>query len=631
MRKLVLLLPVLIVLVSGCATISPEDLARASPVVKNFLAEYPNAKITATHFTESQAESMLEVIKQDCDNPYLEAKEYYRFTVDDNETGFKAVVWIDWENQIIECAYKEGYLGKREYGDREVDPNRCVSRHIRKCHDNNAYWYDSCGNKQEKAEACNYGCAEGRCVQSECKSHAQSNCYGVHVYWFDSCGHVQEKKEYCEYGCENGFCKNKTVEKECFDSDGGKNYYVKGVVETHTQRLEDHCNNDGTLTEKYCTETGEAKAETVGCPDGCSEGVCLSVNQTDPCEGVTCSDGCYNESDRKYDGSCVEGECVYDYEYCPGGCSEGTCLPDTSGYFCTDTDGGIDYTVKGYVNWSNGTDPGYVSDYCSDSLLSEWYCQDVFPGYPGYETHECPNGCSDGVCLPESQVECTENSDCGSGYMCIENSCVEIPSSGCTTDGLCTLNAGDNVTYGMILSFSEIDSNNKAVVLVNWESKAIELIHSMSYPEHSLSVYYYGEHLTSLFESRIVVVRVFTNISILYATGFPSLGIPLTWEYYSNGELKVELRNGFNRDGVGESVTINSVTANCGPDQAEVTLSTEATSTVVNSRHTIEYTTSGCEAPGPGVYTISLLEVTYKPELSAYARADSGTIRGTVI
>jgi hypothetical protein len=532
MRKLVFLLPVLIVLVSGCVNISPEDLARASPVVRQFLEEHPNAKIVATHFTQSQAESMLDVIKQDCDNPYLEPKEFYRFTVEDNETGFKAVVWIDWENQIVECAYKEGYLGKREYGDKEVDPNRCVSRHIRKCYDKNAYWFDSCGNKQEKAELCNYGCAEGRCVQSECRSNAQAKCYGRHVYWFDSCGHVQEKKEYCEYGCERGFCKERPAEKscqeaggyctyptygcpedakvcpdgtvvtrvgpdcefkscpvtancamvcpdgsavecktvnnycvcdscptastdtvtgmvydtgetpvssggggggssaiipttstsycdeyyvcpngekvrhcemvkteipgtcvvdesgvevcsasgasvgcvcrenpeeacpsvsshlscregykltddywcpedgvcclpetpepECFDSDGGKDYHTAGVVETHIQRLEDHCNNDGTLTEKYCTDSGEAKAETVECPDGyvCEEGACVTENQTDPCEGVTCPGGCYNESDRKYDGTCVEGDCVYEYETCPNGCLEGACITE---------------------------------------------------------------------------------------------------------------------------------------------------------------------------------------------------------------------------------------------------------------------------------------------------------------
>ena len=322
-----LLAPILIVLVSGCINISPEDIAKASPIVKQFLAEHPNAQISVTHFTQSQAEGMLDVIKQDCDNPYIEAKEFYRITVDDNETGFKAVAWIDWENQIVECAYKEGYLGKREYGDKEVDPNKCVSKHVRKCYEGNSYWYDSCGNRQDKAERCSYGCAEGQCVESECKSHAQSKCYGSHVYWFDSCGHVQDKKEYCDYGCENGFCNNKTTEK-CYDSDGGKNYHVKGVAETSTQRLEDHCNDDGTLTEKYCSDSGEIKAEVVECPNGCLEGACIPGNETDLCEGVTCPDDCYNSSDRRHGGECVEGQCIYEYETCPNGCLEGACVEE---------------------------------------------------------------------------------------------------------------------------------------------------------------------------------------------------------------------------------------------------------------------------------------------------------------
>ena len=50
---------------------------------------------------------------------------------------------------------------------------------------------------------------------------------------------------------------------------------MKGVVETSDQRLEDHCNTDGTLTEKYCTTSGTAGAEKNVCPNGCMEGACI--------------------------------------------------------------------------------------------------------------------------------------------------------------------------------------------------------------------------------------------------------------------------------------------------------------------------------------------------------------------
>ena len=63
-------------------------------------------------------------------------------------------------------------------------------------------------------------------------------------------------------------------EEKCWDSDGGRNYYEKGVVETSQgKKLEDHCNDDGTLTEKFCSD-GDAKAEKVVCENSCSDGAC---------------------------------------------------------------------------------------------------------------------------------------------------------------------------------------------------------------------------------------------------------------------------------------------------------------------------------------------------------------------
>jgi hypothetical protein len=392
MRKLVLLLPVLIVLVSGCATISPEDLARASPVVKNFLAEYPNAKITATHFTESQAESMLEVIKQDCDNPYIEAKEYYRFTVDDNETGFKAVVWIDWENQIIECAYKEGYLGKREYGDRDVDPNRCVSRHIRKCHDNNAYWYDSCGNKQEKAEACNYGCAEGRCVQSECRSHAQTNCYGRHVYWFDSCGNVQEKKEYCEYGCEKGFCKRPS-EKSCTEAGGYCTYPTYGCPE------DARVCPDGTVV----TRVGP-NCEFTSCP--------ITANCAMVCQ----------------DGTAVECKTVNNYCVCDS-CPTASTDSVTGNIYDTDV-----MPVSG--GGGGGGSSTAVPTATSSTMCDEYY---VCPNGEKVRHCELVKTETPGTCvIDESGVEVCSASGASVGCVCRENpeeACPSIPTHLSCKDG----------------------------------------------------------------------------------------------------------------------------------------------------------------------------------------------------
>ncbi|MBU0959124.1 MAG: hypothetical protein KKB31_04220, partial [Nanoarchaeota archaeon] len=62
---------------------------------------------------------------------------------------------------------------------------------------------------------------------------------------------------------------------------------------------------------------------------------------------------------------------------------------------CTDSDGGINYYVKGIA--------GDLWDYCEDSnLLHEAFCLDKEEGYADYINYTCPNGCVDGVCVSSS-------------------------------------------------------------------------------------------------------------------------------------------------------------------------------------------------------------------------------------
>jgi len=169
MRYFFHFLIIIILIISGCLSSSPESLAIGNPLVKQFVAEYPNAKLIATHFTAEQTNQILENISNACGNPYITAKEFYRITIDDPDSGLKVVAWVDWEKKEIECTVMYGIGG-----------NKTISK-------------------------------RGEPIQ-RCKSHAEARCYGEHVYWFDSCGHKEEKKQYCEYGCELGFCKEKKEE-----------------------------------------------------------------------------------------------------------------------------------------------------------------------------------------------------------------------------------------------------------------------------------------------------------------------------------------------------------------------------------------------------------------------------------
>ena len=347
---------VFVILTSGCINIDPEAIAKANPVIQEFLREHPNADLRIIHYSVNESQGIIDTIREDCGKTTIEPKEFYLVNV--TEPGYMGIAWVDWTAQTVECAYKTSYVEEPE----------CVPHFKSQCLGEHVYWYDSCGNKEEKKEKCENGCWNGVCVagndtgnQNQCKSHAQYGCYENHVFWIDSCGHVEEKKEYCDNGCENGFC----LETECYDSDGGKNFYKAGVAESGDQRLEDHCNSDGTLTEKYC-DGNEIKAMTWTCDYGCAEGAC-KLNETN-CSAnsfYACHDGhvywydsCENIGEKKeyceygcLDGACVEQDCTpnsyyscwegdlfwYDScdqkgavkESCEYGCGDSMCLEPT--------------------------------------------------------------------------------------------------------------------------------------------------------------------------------------------------------------------------------------------------------------------------------------------------------------
>lgn len=67
----------------------------------------------------------------------------------------------------------------------------------------------------------------------------------------------------------------------CYDSDGGKNYYLRGTVEYSNGKVEesltDYCRayNSSTLVEFYCLNNTRASIDYV-CPYGCINGACIN-------------------------------------------------------------------------------------------------------------------------------------------------------------------------------------------------------------------------------------------------------------------------------------------------------------------------------------------------------------------
>src|SRR3989338_1788113 len=99
---------------------------------------------------------------------------------------------------------------------------------------------------------------------------------------------VSTEKYACPNGCKDGACVNATS-TTCTDTDGGKNFFVKGTVDYYKDgvlqyTITDNCHNppyeDVMVVENYCLEDGGTGAQTELCPNdySCVDGAC--VNQT---------------------------------------------------------------------------------------------------------------------------------------------------------------------------------------------------------------------------------------------------------------------------------------------------------------------------------------------------------------
>jgi hypothetical protein len=149
----------------------------------------------------------------------------------------------------------------------------------------------------------------------------------------------------------------------------------------------DECTNDSDCPQVPCIPSQ--------CPvNRCIDGKCVLKYDNPTCGNGKCEQG---EADE-----CPS--CVYSNPPCEAPCKVGTCPKDCNQNKCTDSDGGIDYYVKGETAVCPTTGNGVctaAADSCSGNYLNEFYCNG---NSISSLTYNCLNGCLDGACKQTSII-----------------------------------------------------------------------------------------------------------------------------------------------------------------------------------------------------------------------------------
>ena len=264
----------------------------------------------------------------------------------------------------------------------------------------------------------------------------------------------------CYWDQQTDKCYNYDLTKQtCSDPDGGKNYntqahtfgfrtYSSAIDPSRDLRIRtgglDVCISSSTLREHYCTDTYYINTIDVTCPSGttCQNGAYVNAAIIPPAPILSPAGGEAWQQGKSqiikwtpygnvnsvmislYKGGVFQktlvttgdssGQWTWNipvdqptgslYSIRVSRLSYPSDFIADSNYFsivaatttCTDSDGGLNYNVKGTV-----TSGGAVNtDVCSASgYLFEQYCLN---GNPVQTTYWCPNGCQDGACLATS-------------------------------------------------------------------------------------------------------------------------------------------------------------------------------------------------------------------------------------
>jgi len=260
----------------------------------------------------------------------------------------------------------------------------------------------------------------------------------------------------------------------CIDSDSGKNYEIKGTVNSKLNGIyTEYCYNTETwnLKEYYCDSSGYAQDDNHYCPNGCSDGACMPAPVIE-CKYMYWFDLNSNSKECGYKQFCgaymyPELQVFTTKEEC-----EAKLNPPVNS--CTDSDGGMDYYVQGSVFTPNElskskNDTCYIQDLeypgrnyigvssCTgdNCYVDEWSC-DSQTASSTSDLFKCPNGCKDGACIRSfcgngicEDGEANIQPTCNQGQVCTQNIIVGTCPQDCQNN-FCTDsdNGKDKYVFG---------------------------------------------------------------------------------------------------------------------------------------------------------------------------------------
>jgi len=261
-------------------------------------------------------------------------------------------------------------------------------------------------------------------VEPICNSHSYSACYNNDRYWYDSCGNREQDVRYdCgddSYGGWSNYCSSNDVYRSRSYTDRGCSSDSCFANSSTQYELYQDCGDtsNGSWSSNYCSNNNVTQSRTVY-NKGCSSGSCTSSNTTETrvvdycssnetCESGQCKPKCTSESYT----SCYNGD-IYWYDSCNNRQEIKTDCGDTT-----------------YGSWGNS--------YCSSNNVMQ--TRNVYGPY--CESSQCKSQTTtesriaetcDGLfnfCLGNSCVFC----DSHASYQCTDNDVYWFNSCGTKED-----------------------------------------------------------------------------------------------------------------------------------------------------------------------------------------------------